>query len=240
MSSIILVTSGKGGVGKTTVASLLGLSLAGKGKNVLILELDSALRGLDIMFPDKEPSVYSLGDVLTNSCKASEAINTVEVREGNLHYMLSPAERYFEYKVADLLKLLAGMADIYDFVLLDCAAGLGQCFDAANAVSDKKIAVATFDSVSIRDAALASSFMDGEKYLVINRFKKKQLGEDFNNLDEAVDATHMQLLGVISYDRELLGASAVESDIITSECDDMASRLLGETVPLNIKRLSKY
>ena len=239
MSSIILITSGKGGVGKTTVASLLGLSLASSGKNVLILELDAALRGLDIMFPEKEPSVYSLGDVLNNSCKAGEAINKVQVPNGCLHYMLSPAERYFEYKVGDLLKLLAGMADIYDFVLLDCAAGLGRCFDAANAVSDIKIAVATFDGVSVRDAALASSFMEGEKYLVINRFKHKQLGEDFNNLDEVVDATHMQLLGVIPYDKTLLGASAIESCIITGECDDMASRLLGETVPLNIKRLSK-
>lgn len=239
MSSTILITSGKGGVGKTTIASLLGLSLASEGKNVLLLELDSALRGMDIMFPDVEPSVYSLGDVLNNACKASEAINKVQTEEGNLHYMLSPAERYFEFKVKDLLRLFEGMADIYDFVLLDCAAGLGQCFDTANAVSDKKIVVATFDGVSVRDASLASSLIEGEKYLIINRFKHKQLGEDFNNLDEVVDMTHLRLLGVVPYDKYLMGASAVDSEIITEECDDIALRLLGETVPLNIKRLCK-
>lgn len=239
MSSTILVTSGKGGVGKTTIASLLGLSLASEGKNVLLLELDSALRGMDIMFPAKEPSVYCLGDVLSNACRASEAVNRVETEEGNLHYMLSPAQRHFEFKVKDLLRLFEGMADIYDFVILDCAAGLGQCFDAASAVSDKKIVVTTFDGVSVRDAAIASSLMEGEKYLIINRFKHRQLGEDFNNLDEVVDMTHMRLLGVVPYDKNLLGASAVDSEIITDECDDIALRLLGETIPLNIKRLCK-
>ena len=239
MSETILITSGKGGVGKSTVACLLGLSLAEKGKNVLILELDCGLRGLDVMLTDTTQVVFSLGDVLTMKCKASQAINTVKTKSGNLHYMSAPADRHFEFLEKDLRTLFEGLADCYDFLILDCAAGLGNCFDVASKVAQKTIAVTCCDMVSVRDAAAASQFITGDKRLVINKFRQGQLESDFKNLDEIVDLTHMRLLGVIPFDKKIMGSCCQDSNPCMEEANDISDRLLGKAVPLNIKRLMK-
>ncbi|MEG1973086.1 MAG: AAA family ATPase [Oscillospiraceae bacterium] len=240
MAFICTVTSGKGGVGKSSVASMLGFALAENNKNVLILEMDSGLRGLDVMMPETKEVVYDMGDVLRLRCKPAQAINIVKTSRGNLHYMAASGDREFKIEEKSLETLLSGLGDCYDFLILDCSAGLCGCFDVAVAVSTLSVIVTCLDTVSVRDAAAASAVIgDKEKKLIINRFRFSQLGGDVKNLDEAVDIIHAGLLGVIPFDKKINGAKISLDSIAFEEVRDIAQRLLGEHIPLNIKRLSK-
>ncbi|MEG2144992.1 MAG: hypothetical protein RRY40_06650, partial [Oscillospiraceae bacterium] len=224
----------------SSVASMLGLALAENNQNVLILEMDSGLRGLDVMLPEAKEAVYDMGDVLGLRCKPAQAINFVKTPRGNLHYMAASGDREFQIEEKSLENLLNGLADCYDFLILDCSAGLGGCFDVAVAVSTLNMIVTCLDTVSVRDAAAASGFIgDKSKRLIINRFKTAQLGMDFANLDEVVDMVHAGLLGVIPFDKKINGAKISTDSVTFLEARDIALRLLGEDIPLNTKRLAK-
>jgi len=242
MARIVLITSGKGGTGKTTVTQLLGRALAERGKNVLLLELDSGLRGLDLMFGVSDRIVYDLSDVLRGGCRPAQAIVPIETARGNLHLIAAAVDRHFLPDARNLSALLRGLSGCYDFLLLDTAAGLARSFDLAAAEADEALIVTTADRVSARDAASAAALLPCPARLVINRFERRCLKGDIPTLDAVIDCAGVQLISVIPQDPAVpaaaaLGAALPASSPARAEIDDLTRRLLGERVPLNQKRL---
>lgn len=243
MSNILVVTSGKGGTGKTTVSYLLARSLCRRQKNVLLLELDSGLRGLDLIMGVSGKIVYDLSDVLSGRCKPVKAITVCDVSQGNLHLIAAPIDRYFLPDRASLTALLKGLAGCYDYLILDTSAGLGRGFDIACSVCNSALIVCTGDPVSVRDAAKAAQLLQEKKpRLVINKFLRHILSKDLPDLDAVIDRVGAQLVAVIPEDpmvERLLakGELLPQSSVAWREVEDMARRILGERVRLNVERL---
>ncbi len=243
MANILVVTSGKGGTGKTTVSYLLAQALCRRQKNVLLLELDSGLRGLDLIMGVSDKIVYDLSDVLSGRCKPVKAITICNVPQGNLHLIPAPVDRHFLPDRTSLTALLKGLAGCYDYLILDTSAGLGRGFDVACSVCNSALIVCTADPVSVRDAAKAAQILQGKKpRLVINKFFRHILSKDMPDLDAVIDRVGAQLIAVIPEDpsvEQLLtkGEPLPQSSAAWRETDDLARRLLGERVRLNAERL---
>jgi len=152
MSQTIVITSGKGGVGKTTVSAFMGARLASRGKRVVVCDLDFGLNNLDIVMGTEKQVVYDLTDVLSGRCRASQAI--VECQEIKNLFMLSSEHFSRESAVnANNLKMLInGLQDAFDYVILDCPAGIDVGFHRAVASADRAIVVITANLSSLRDA----------------------------------------------------------------------------------------
>lgn len=123
------MTSGKGGVGKSTVSVLLGAALAQAGKRVLLLEMDSGLRGMDIMLGVQDETVYDLSDVLTRRCEPIKAMAACPYMQG-LYLLPAPYDHCFIPDQGDLIRLTRGCHH-FDYLLVDTPAGLGRNFQAA-------------------------------------------------------------------------------------------------------------
>ncbi|MBP1556526.1 MAG: P-loop NTPase [Oscillospiraceae bacterium] len=243
MSEILMVTSGKGGVGKTTVSLLLAKQLCRQDKDVLLLELDSGLRGLDILLGVSDKVVYDLSDVLTGRCKPVNAITVCDVPKGNLHLIPAPNDRRFIPERDSLFSLLKGLSGCYDYLILDCAAGLGKGFDIAKSVCTGALIVTVPDPVSIRDAAKAATELrDVPTRLVINKFSRKAISKDLPDIDSMIDAVGVQLISVIAADSLVQlqfakGVALPQSSPVFRETEDLARRIIGERVKLNTDRL---
>lgn len=243
MSTALLVTSGKGGTGKTTVSQLLARALCRRGKNVLLLELDSGLRGLDLMLGVCDRVVYDLSDVLCGRCRPVKAITSVDLPHGNLHLIPAPLDRRFVPDRENLLRLLEGLSGCYDFLLLDAGAGLGPGVEIASSACDGALIVTHCDPVAARDAARAADLVaDLSPRLVVNRFLRRQLSPELPTLDALIDRTGVRLISVIPEDPAVETACATAAappadSPAAREIDDLARRLLGEPVRLRIGRL---
>ena len=243
MANVLIVTSGKGGTGKTTVSLMLAKALCRRKKNVLLVELDSGLRGLDLLLKVSDKVVYDLSDVLTGGCKPIKAITVCNVPEGNLHLIAAPQDRRFVPDKNNLALLLKGLAACYDYLILDCAAGLGEGFDSARSVCTEALIVTTVDPVSVRDAARAAQELRGVPMrLIINKFSRRNLGGDFSDLDAVIDAVGARLISVIPEDAALAnqlstGSEWTHTTKAGGEIDDLARRVMGERVRLNVDRL---
>lgn len=201
MKKVIAVMSGKGGVGKSSFCAHLGRALSQLGKKVLIVELDSGMRGLDIML-SIEDIVFDLGDILEGRCTLNDAIIKCE-SEDNLFLISAPA--YFNsYPTKEHLKVLATVfLKRYDYVIFDVTAGYSMIKESAS-VSDEVILITTPDEICIRDTAFYANYIkenvDDKKdiYLVVNKvdkagFKKKV----YKDIDSIMDKTGLALRGVI-------------------------------------------
>jgi len=243
LAEVIVVTSGKGGTGKTTVSLLLAKAFCRRGKNVLLLELDSGLRGLDLLLKVSDRVVYDLSDVLTGSCKPVKAITVCDVPKGNLHFIAAPQNRHFIPDPGNLKLLIKGLSECYDYLILDTAAGLGRDFDIACSVGTKALIVATADAVSVRDAARAAQELRSlAPRLVINKFSGKSLNSQYPDIDAVIDGVGAQLISVIPEDAAMARQLAAGQEVSASsparcEIDDLALRLMGNRVKLNTDRL---
>lgn len=243
MPKILLVTSGKGGTGKTTVSLLLAHALCQRDRNVLLLELDSGLRGLDLLLGVSDRVVYDLSDYLCGRCRPAKAIVPCETERGNLHLIAAPSDRHFVADQQALAQLLKSLSSCYDDLILDAAAGLGRGFDVASALCTAALVVTTPDPVSVRDASKAAAMLrrTGSR-LVVNKFSTRQLSGDLPHLDAIIDTVGAQLISVIPEDPAVAQA-AVEGKLppagspAMQEIQDLARRLLGERVLLNTSRL---
>ena len=243
-AKVLMVASGKGGTGKSTVAVLLGSRLAAKGKRVLLIELDSGLRSVDIISGVYGKTVYDIEDVLCGRCEGSKAVVESPVYPG-LSIISAPYEGGI-VRTGALKVLVDRMTDFFDYVILDTAAGMGAPFQAAAAVSGMALLVQTPDPVALRDGRIVSDalFDKGvrEIRLVVNRLS----AESFKNgtvrdLDECIDTVGAQLIAVVPESGQIQQAasagSALPAGCMAFEAlDRLASRLEGEHKPLAIPR----
>lgn len=243
MAKIILVASGKGGAGKSTVSALLGEALAFSGKRVLLLELDSGLRSLDVALGVTKNLVFDLGDIVRGSADIQSAAMPCPFCK-NLSVICAAANSEPVSK-EPLQNICAAVSADFDCVILDCPAGIGESLSAAAEVADLALVVATPDPSSIRAAGAAGRALRAktalERRLVIERCPKKARKlAPINNLDEIIDGAELQLIGVIWEDPETRRAmdsgSALSPDSPNHKAfRDLGKRVFGERVPLGFK-----
>ena len=238
-----MICSGKGGTGKSTVSVLLGASLARLGRKVLLIELDSGLRSVDIIAGVYGRTVYDIEDVLCGRCEGGKAVVPSPLYPG-LSVISAPYEGG-AVEAAPLGRLLTAMRPYFDFVLLDTAAGMGAPFTAAAAVADTALLVLTPDPVALRDGRIVADWLlrgsrpQSAVRLVMNRITRESFGKRASvfDLDECIDTVGVQLLAVIPESRELQRAGALgtvppphDPAVIAGQA--MARRLCGQRVPL--------
>ena len=183
----IMVCSGKGGTGKSTVSVLLGACLARLGRKTLLVELDSGLRSVDIIAGVYGRTVYDIEDVLCGRCEGAKAVVPSPLYPG-LSVISAPYEGG-AVEAAPLGRLLTAMRPYFDFILLDTAAGMGAPFTAASTVADKALLVLTPDPVALRDGKIvADRLLAGGRpqsavRLVMNRVTRDSFGKGSDHKD---------------------------------------------------------
>lgn len=152
MGKSILITSGKGGVGKSTVSSALAVLLARRGKRVVLVDADVGLRCADLMLDMQDRVVYDMGDLLSGTVSLQDAL--VPCKELPGLKLLAAPQMISAGDIAkkDMRKLIGCLRDRYDFVLMDCPAGIGRSMKNVLGCADETIIVSTMDDVCIRDA----------------------------------------------------------------------------------------
>lgn len=171
MGLVSVVTSGKGGAGKSTVTAGLGCALAKLGHRVLVVDTDAGLRSLDLMLGVGGSTVYDMADIFAGNCEPIRAIYPSPVCP---NVFVVPAPVSFEKLCTpqDMKRLCRGFARYYDHVIIDCPAGLGRGFETAVAAAERALVVTTPDMVCARDAQVVGHLLfarDLPARLIINR-----------------------------------------------------------------------
>ena len=245
MKDIIVIASGKGGTGKSTVAVGLGTVLANRGFRVLLIDCDSGMRGLDIMLGITQNLVFDIADAVSGSCTVENTVYPCPEKQG-LFLMPAPLNAYDEIAPQVLGQLVNGVSDMFDYVIIDSPAGVGSGFEAAAYPANKALVVVNTEPTSIRGGRnVAGKLRDcgiEDIRLVINRFNRntfRRMGL-YRDLDEVIDITTLQLIGIVPEDYTLAAAiqSGKNGDFTCPGMKTMAriaSRIQGNNEPLLIK-----
>ncbi len=240
MGHITVVTSGKGGAGKSTITAGLGYALSRSVGRVLLIDTDAGLRSLDLMLGVGGATMFDLADVFAGNCEPVRAIYPSPVCPNvfvlpapiNLEEMCSPIQ---------MRELCQGLIKYYDQIIIDCPAGVGRGFDTAIAAADLALIVTTPDMVCARDAQIVSRLLEDRQVasrLIINRLRpQKVIDGSMPDVDEIIDTAGIQLLGIIPEDEAVAVANAngrpLPNDCNAAICfSNIARRYLGEHIPL--------
>lgn len=248
MGEIIVITSGKGGVGKTTTTANIGAGLAEAGKNVLVIDTDLGLRNLDVVMGLENRIVYNLVDVITGGCRLNQAL-IKDNRYENL-YLLPSAQTKDKSAVTpeQMVKLTAELRQMYDYVLLDCPAGIEQGFQNAIAGADRALVVTTPEVSAIRDADRIIGLLEANQIkqidLLINKIRIEMVKRgDMMSVEDVTEILPANLIGIIPDDEQVViatnqGEPVVELDSVSGQAyKNICRRIMGEEVPfLNLEK----
>ena len=239
----IVITSGKGGVGKTTTTANIGLGLARHDQRVALVDADIGLRNLDIIMGLENRIVYHLVDVVRGRCQIRQAL-VKDKRFPQLSMLPASQVDQKEAITPDEMKgLVAQLKEDFDFVLIDCPAGIEQGFRNAVAGADEAIVITTPDVSPVRDADRVIGLLQsslGEPQLIINRMSTDMVKRgDMLNQQDVLDILAVRLLGIVPEDEEVVVAGNRGSPVVLTEqsrsgkaFDRIARRILGEDVPI--------
>lgn len=198
MSEVIVITSGKGGVGKTTTTANIGTGLAKLDKKVVMIDTDIGLRNLDVVMGLENRIVYNLVDVVEGNCRLKQAL-IKDKRYSNL-FLLPSAQTRDKSSVSpeQMKKLVDELRTEFDYILLDCPAGIEQGFKNAIAGADRAIIVTTPEVSAIRDADRIIGLLEAEELkkieLVINRIRMDMVKRgDMMSVEDVVDILAIDL-----------------------------------------------
>lgn len=237
-----VITSGKGGVGKSTVSVGLGRALAERGRRVLLMDCDAGLRSLDRMTGTEENLVFDISDVVYGRCAPAEAIYPCGEQEG-LFLLPAPSAGENMIRPGVMRKLVPLLKRYFDYVLLDSPAGVGGGFRSAACAADRALIVCSPDPVCVRGAHAVGGLLEKlsvkDMRLIINRFNGDLFTATgvFPDLDGVIDASGIQLYGMVPEDFSLAasflrGAKAKANSPGMMALTRIAGRLEGELVPL--------
>lgn len=234
-----MVTSGKGGCGKSTVSAMLGDALANEEKRVLLLDTDAGLRTLDLMLGIPDRAVFDLADLLCGRCSAAQAI-LPSAFNPQLSVIPAPYDHLFRPEPRLFSALVEQLKAEYDFLLIDTPAGLGSTLQAVAGVCDCALLVVTPDPVCVRDAARLSSLLEDvlPLRLIINRVPTRLRNLAVPDLDFVIDQAQVQLLGVVPEDADIYACTnngqALPAGNRSGRCafENIADRILGWEVSL--------
>ena len=240
MSQLLMIASGKGGVGKSVTAVFLGRALAFLEKTVLLIETGAGLRGLDFLIAPQKRVVYDLADVLSGGCPPEQAV-VADSHQGNLQLIAAPAQVGYLPDQKALGEFLSLCGSHYDFVIIDTPAGLGPETTMPAPFCDAALMVTTPDAVAVRGTASASAILWQaglqNQRLIINQVPRMMVRSGtINDLDDVIDGTGVQLIGIVPEDTEVKVASATASPLGRSGAktafDNIAQRVCGRNVDL--------
>ncbi|MPL63402.1 Septum site-determining protein MinD [bioreactor metagenome] len=244
MGEVIVVTSGKGGVGKTTTTANIGTGFALLGKKVVLVDADIGLRNLDVVMGLENRIVYDLVDVTEGNCRLKQAL--IRDKRYETLYLLPAAQTRDKNAVnpEQMKELCKELAQDFDYVIIDCPAGIEQGFKNAIAGADRAVIVTTPEVSAVRDADRIIGLLESEgksnPKLIVNRIRPKMVKKgDMMDIDDIIDILAVDLLGIIPEDEYIVistnrGEPAVANpvSIASTAYKNIVRRLTGENVPL--------
>ena len=241
---VIVITSGKGGVGKTTTTANIGASLAEKGHKVLLIDTDIGLRNLDVVMGLENRIVYDLIDVIEERCRISQAL-IKDKRCPNLVLLPAAQIRDKNDVNADQMKeLISSLKDSFDYILIDCPAGIEQGFKNAIAAANEAVVVTTPEVSATRDADRIIGLLEAagikNPRLVINRLRIDMVKDkNMLSVEDILDILAVKLLGVVPDDENVVISTnkgeplVYKGDSLAAKAfKNIASRIEGVEVPL--------
>jgi septum site-determining protein MinD len=244
MSECIVITSGKGGVGKTTTTANLGAALALDGKRVVVVDADIGLRNLDVILGLENRIVYDLVHVVEGSCRLKQALIRDKRVEG---LSLLPAAQTRDKNAVnpdDMRRLVDELKADFDYVLIDCPAGIEQGFRNSIAGADRALVVTTPEVSAIRDADRIIGLVEAnelpEPKLIINRYRKNMVERgDMMNREDIIEILAIPLIGIVPDHEDVIisanrGTPAVfdEKSVIGAAYRRIGARIQGHTVEI--------
>ena len=209
MAKVYVVTSGKGGVGKTTTTANLGAGLALKGNKVLLIDTDIGLRNLDVVIGLENRIVYDLVDVIEGKCRIAQAL-IKDKRCSNL--CLLPAAQIRDKNDINgeqMKTLIDALRNDFDYIIIDCPAGIEQGFKNAIAAADEAIVVTTPEISATRDADRIIGLLEANEIrnpkLIVNRIKMDMVkAGNMLSVDDMLDVLAIDLMGVVPDDENIV------------------------------------
>ena len=243
MSEVIVITSGKGGVGKTTTTANVGTGLAQLDKKVVLIDTDIGLRNLDVVMGLENRIVYNLVDVVEGNCRVKQAL-IKDKKYPNL-CLLPSAQTRDKTSVTpeQMVKLVDELREEFDYILLDCPAGIEQGFRNAIAAADRALVVTTPEVSAIRDADRIIGLLEANDIhntrLIVNRLRMDMVKRgDMMSIDDVHEILAVDLIGAVPDDEQIVistnqGEPLVGSDTLAGQAYmNICHRILGEEVPL--------
>lgn len=243
MSEAIVITSGKGGVGKTTTTANIGTALASLGKKVVVVDGDTGLRNLDVLMGLENRIVFTLLDVIEERCRVKQAL-IKDKRFPNL-YLLPTAQTRDKDEVSpeQMLNLVNELKEEFDYILIDCPAGIEQGFENAIIGADRALIVVNPEVTSVRDADRVIGKLDAkgldDHQLIINRLNQDMVNRgDMLDINDILDSLAVKLIGIVPADEEITVATNKGEPVVLNNkavsgqaFNNIAKRILGEEVP---------
>lgn len=244
MGKVIVITSGKGGVGKTTTTANIGTGLAVAGKKVALIDTDIGLRNLDVVMGLENRIVYDLVDVIEGSCRLKQAL--IKDKRYESLFLLPAAQTRDKTAVnpEQMIKLTNELREDFDYIIVDCPAGIEQGFKNAIAGADMGIVVTTPEVSAVRDAdriigLLESNDLKNPK-LIINRVRIDMVRRgDMMNIDDILDILAIDLIGVVPDDEKIVISTNKGEPAVTDlksqaghAYRNISRRILGENIPI--------
>ena len=241
---VIVITSGKGGVGKTTTSANIGTALAKEGYKVVLIDTDLGLRNLDLLLGLENRIVYTIVDVIEERCKLKQAL-VKDKKNPNLSLLAAAQTRDKSAVNAEQLKeICEKLKEKNDFVLVDCPAGIEQGFQNAVAGASEAIVVTTPEMSAIRDADRIIGLLNTKEEitstrLLLNRVRPNLIkNNEMMSVDDVVEILEIPLIGIIPEDTGIITSTNKGEPIVNDENSlagqayrNVAKRILGEEVP---------
>jgi septum site-determining protein MinD len=238
----IVVTSGKGGVGKTTTSANIGTGLAMQGYSVVVLDADIGLRNLDVVMGLENRIVYDIVDVVEKNCKLKQAL-IKDKRHENL-YLLPAAQTKDKTAVSSsqMIELVNELKENYDYIIIDSPAGIEQGFQYSIAGADEAIIVTTPEVSAVRDADRVIGILEANEIyqpkLIVNRIRQDMVKRgDMMNIEDILDILAVKLLGVVPDDENVVISTNRGEPVIMDEkalsgkaYRNIVRRIIGEEV----------
>ena len=239
MGTAVMLTSGKGGTGKTSLTAGIASCLAALGKRVLCVDMDIGLRNLDLILGMSDRVVMDFSDVMAYRCPLLSA--SAEQPEIKGLFLLTAPLTPEGLEVRRFCEVIDEAKECFDFVFMDSPAGLGAGFQLALAAADRAVVVSAVDPAALRDAQRSVAELHGltQLHLVMNRVQPKLMHKLRTSIDNAMDAAGLPLLGVVPEDPNVTMAAAAGVPLVLATHKgaapaylNISKRILGQRVPL--------
>ena len=241
---VIVITSGKGGVGKTTTNANIGTALAKSGKKVVMIDTDLGLRNLDLLLGLENRIVYTIVDVVEKRCKLKQAL-VKDKKNPNLCLLAAAQTRDKSAVTEEQLKeICEELQKDFDYILVDCPAGIEQGFQNAVAGASEAIVVTTPEMSAVRDADRIIGLLEAKEEiksyrLLINRVRPNLIkSNDMMSVDDVVEILSAKLIGIIPEDTGIITSTNKGEPIVNDEKSlagraykNVAQRIMGNEVP---------
>lgn len=244
MGKVTVITSGKGGTGKSTVTAGLGAALVRRGDRVLVIDCDAGMRGIDLMLGVSGELVFDIADIISGNCSPARAIYPCKTVP-ELYILPAPQNIRDEISPSVMKQLVDVLKGHYDHILVDCPAGIGAGFEASAAPADRAVLVTNPEPLSVRGCDKVRRQLQyydiKDISLIINKFNERRFRkmDAYEDLDAVIDEAGARLLGIVPEDTLAANASQkglpIEGRIPAAfALDRIASRLDGIYVSLLI------